>query len=127
MTSDRDLPAPARPHDAADDWLEGILVADGLATRDTYIVDDGFAAKVMQSIPALPAAPTWRKPAVIALWGTAAAALAVAMPGPLLDVAREGYRIVASTPVSLPGLAGAALALFALSGAAAAYALRAAD
>ena len=120
MTQDRDL----SPSVAGDDWLDSLLADDARATRDAYIADDGFAARVMQAVALRPAVPAWRKPVVAMLWGTAAVALAVAMPGTLLDVAREGYRFLATQPVSLAGLAGAAVAMFTLSGAAAAYALR---
>lgn len=123
MTSDRDLvPAPGTA--GHDDWLDGLLAADATATRDAYIGDDGFTARVMQAIPVARPAPAWRKPAVAALWGAAAAGLALAMPGVLLDVAREGYRFVATQPVSLSGIMGAAVAMVALTGAAAAYSLR---
>lgn len=123
MTNDRDAP-PSAP---ADDWLDGLLAADAAASREAYIADDGFTARVMHDIPALHAAPAWRKPAVAALWGAAAAGLALAMPGVMLDVAREAYRLLATQPVSLSGLAGAAVAMLAFTGAAAAYTLRSAD
>ncbi len=123
MTQDRDL----SPSAAGDDWLDGLLASDARATRDAYIPDDGFTAKVMHAIPVRPAVPAWRKPAVAVLWGTAAAALAVAMPGTLVEIAREGYRFFATQPVSLAGLAGVAVAMVTLSGAAAAYALRTGD
>jgi hypothetical protein len=110
-----------------DDWLEHLLVADGAASREAYIADDGFTAKVMAALPAIAALPTWRKPAVVALWGVAAAALAVAAPGAMLDVAREAYRLLATQPVSLAGLAGAAATMLTLTGAAAAYMLRTND
>ena len=71
--------------------------------------------------------PSWRKPAVTLLWGAAAAGLALAMPGVLIEVAREGYRLLATQPVSLSGLAGVAVAMLGLSGAAAAYTLRTSD
>ncbi len=124
MTSDRDLP-PSAP--AGDDWLDSLLAADAAATREAYIADDGFTARVMHDIPAVRAAPAWRKPAVAALWGAAAAGLALAMPGVMLDVAREAYRLLATQPVSLSGLAGVAVGMLALAGAAAAYTLRSGD
>jgi len=122
MTQDRD---PSLPD--ADDWLDGLLHADAAATREAYIADDGFTARVMQATPTAAALPAWRKPAVAVLWGAAAAGLALAMPGALLDVAREGYRLLATQPVSLSGLAATAVAMLALTGAAAAYTLRTSD
>lgn len=124
MTDDR-APSPA----AGDDWLDGLLHTDAAATREDYIADDGFTARVMDALPDARAGamPAWRKPAVALLWGAAAGGLAIAMPGPLLEVAREGYRLLATQPVSLSGLAGVAVAMLALSGAAAAYTLRTSD
>ena len=71
--------------------------------------------------------PTWRKPVVLALWGVAAAGIALAVPSAVLDVGREAYRLLAAQPVSLSGIAGAVVAMFALTSAAAAYTLRASD
>lgn len=112
---------------ADDDWLDGLLHADAAATREAYIGDDGFTAGVMHTLPGKAAMPAWRKPAVAVLWGAAAAALALAMPGALLDAAREGYRLLATQPVSLSGLAGVAVAMLAVSAGAAAYTLRTSD
>ena len=106
------------------DWLDGLLADDGLAHRDGYIADEGFTARVMQALPAPFAAPAWRRPVVVALWGCAAAALAVAAPTALLDVAREAYRLLAAQPVSLSGIGTATLVLGAGFWGAAAYALR---
>ena len=116
-----------RTHDANDDWLEGLLVADGAASREAYITDDGFTAKVMAALPAALTLPAWRKPALVALWGVAAGAVAIAAPGAVLDVAREAYRLLATQPVSLAGIAGAMAIMLALTGAAAAYMLRSND
>ncbi len=129
MTHDRILD-PATASLAGDDWLDELLHADAAVTREAYIGDDGFTARVMHSLPDAGAAasmPAWRKPAVALLWGAAAGGLALAMPGALLDVAREGYRLLATQPVSLSGLAGIAVAMLTLSGAAAAYTLRTSD
>ena len=110
------------------DWLDDLLKADAAATRDDYIADDGFATRVMSSLPAPVAAmPAWRKPAVIALWVVAAVALAFAAPGAMVEVARAAYRLLAAQPVSLSGIATAAVAIIALTSAAAAYSLRAGD
>ena len=114
-------------NNANDDWLEQLLVADGAASREEYVSDDGFAAKVMSALPAPIALPSWRKPALIALWSVAIAALAVAAPGVVLDVGRAAYRLLATQPVSLSGMAGAAAAMLALTGIAAAYMLRTND
>jgi len=104
------------------DWLDHILSAD-----DDYIADDGFTARVMSALPAPVALPKWRKPAVAAVWGVAAVGLAVAAPGAMVDVGREAYRLLATVPVSIAGLATAMLAVVAATGAAAAYTLRGND
>lgn len=111
----------------AADWLDDLLIDDARAMREAYIADDGFTARTMQRMTIAAPVPAWRRPAVMGLWSVAAVALAVAMPGTLVDVARESYRFVASQPLSLPGLATAALAMLGLSGVAAAYALRTSD
>ena len=113
--------------DIDDEWLERVLVADGVAQREIYIADDGFAARVMTELPAPAALPSWRKPAIVALWTAAAAGLAVAMPGAVLEVGREAYRLLATQPISLSGIGGAAVAMIGLTWAAAAYTLRATD
>ena len=105
------------------DWLDDILRAD-----DDYIADDGFTARVMSALPAPAALPKWRKPAVAVLWGVAATGLAIAAPGAAVDVAREAYRLLATVPVSIAGIAGAMAAVIAATGAAAAaYTLRGND
>jgi hypothetical protein len=105
------------------DWLDDILRAD-----DEYIADEGFTARVMTALPAPEALPKWRKPAVAALWGVAATGVAIAAPGAALDVAREAYRLLATVPVSITGIAGAMAAILAATGAAAAaYTLRGND
>ena len=65
----------------------------------------------MAALPAPVVAPPWRKPFVIGLWSVAAAGAAVAMPSLFLDVAREAYRLLAAYPISLSGIAGAAVAM----------------
>ena len=120
-----------RTHDhtegAGDDWLDRLLADDGATLRDAYIADDGFTARVMDVLPRPVTAPAWRKPVVIALWGVAAAGCAVALPSAMLEVAREAYRFLVAQPVSLSGIAGAAVAMVGLTGAAAAYSLRMTD
>ena len=101
------------------DWLDDILRAD-----DAYIADEGFTASVMSALPAPAALPRWRKPAVAALWGVAAVGMAIAAPGAVVDVGREAYRLLATVPVSVAGLATAMAAIAAATGAAAALTLR---
>ena len=104
---------------SASDWLDDVLRA-----QDSYIADDGFTARVMSALPVPAALPKWRKPAVAALWAIAATGLAIAAPGAVLDVARETYRLLATVPVSITGIATAMAAIVAATGAAAAYTLR---
>ncbi len=113
--------------DAGGDWLDRLLAEDGEAHRHAYVADDGFTARIMQALPAPLTLPAWRKPVVLGLWAVAAAGIAVAMPAAMLDVGREAYRLLASQPVSLSGIAGAVVAMIALTSAAAAYTLRAND
>ena len=51
--------------DAGDDWLDGLLRADGGEHRAGYLDDDGFTARVMSALPAPAALPAWRKPALL--------------------------------------------------------------
>jgi len=105
------------------DWLDDVLRAD-----DGYIADEGFTARVMSALPPPAALPKWRKPAVAVLWGVAATGVAIAAPGAAVDVAREAYRLLATVPVSIAGIAGAMAAILAATGAAAAaYTLRGND
>jgi hypothetical protein len=77
---------------------------------------------------ALPAAveilPRWRRPAVMAIWAAAAAGMAVALPGVVVDVGREAFRLLAAQPVSLPQIAVALAAIGVVTWSAAAWALR---
>ncbi len=121
MTRDPQTPSSAD----ADDWLDGLLVADAAEHRALYVADGGFTARVMATLPApVLTRPAWRKPVLVALWAVAALALAIAMPGAVLEVGRSAYRLLAAQPVSLSGIAGAAVAMIALTWAAAAYTLR---
>jgi len=122
MTHDAHISDPMAP-----DWLDGLLAADAGEARSAYIADEGFTARVMHALPARMALPAWRRPAVMVLWGIAAAGIALALPGAALDVVREGYRLLAAHPVSLSGMAGALLCAGALTWSAAAYALRTSD
>ena len=111
--------APAR------DWLDDLLDSDASEGRSAYIADEGFTARVMHALPApMALLPAWRRPAISALWGVAAIALAVALPGVILDVAREAFRLVAANPVSLSGIAGAVAFAGVLTWSGAVYALR---
>lgn len=112
---------------AGDDWLDRLLGDDARATRDAYVADEGFTARVLSTLPAPVTEPAWRKPVVVALWGVAAVGCAIAMPAAMLDVGREAYRLLVAHPVSLSGIVGAAAAMFGLTAAAAAYSLRASD
>jgi hypothetical protein len=109
---------------AARDWLDGLLETDAREARSAYISDEGFTARVMHALPERMTLPTWRKPAVLALWGVALAGISLALPGAVVDVAREAYKLLAAHPVSLSGMAGALFCAGALSWSAAAYALR---
>jgi hypothetical protein len=109
------------------DWLDGILDADAREARSAYIADDGFTARVMNALPSGLTLPAWRRPAVVALWGIAIAGVSLALPGVVVDVAREVYRLLGAQPVSLSGMAGALLCAGALTWSAAAYALRSSD
>jgi hypothetical protein len=102
------------------DWLDGLLDADAREARSAYISDE---ARVMHALPA-GTLPAWRKPAVLALWGVALAGISLALPGAVVEVAREAYKLLAAHPVSLSGMAGALFCAGALSWSAAAYALR---
>jgi hypothetical protein len=92
------------PHEP-DDWLEQALRGEVREHRAGYLDDDGFTARVMAALPAAVAPlPTWRRPAVAAIWAVAAAGLAVALPGVAVDVGREAFRLLATQPVSLANL-----------------------
>ena len=109
------------------DWLDDLLMADGADGRSSYVADEGFTARVMNALPVRMTLPAWRKPAIVALWGVALAGISFALPGAVLDIARESYRLLGAHPVSLSGMVGALLFAGALSFSAAAYTLRASD
>lgn len=114
-----DRPDSAR-HDT-DDWLERALKADALASTGA-IPDDGFAARVMANLPPPAALPTWRRPAIGMLWGAAACAGAVVLPGALADAARGILHLLAQ-PISLSQIGIAIAALGAVTWSAAAWTL----
>ena len=127
MNGDRTTGSSDATGGTGGDWLDRLLVEDGEAHRHDYVADDGFTLRMMQALPAPLTLPAWRKPVVLGLWAVAAAGVAMAMPSAMLDVGREAYRLLASQPVSLSGIAGAVVAMIALTSAAAAYTLRTND
>ena len=74
------------------DWLDDLLDADAREERSSYIADDRLhrARHACAAGPRL-TLPAWRKPAIVALWGVALAGISLALPGAVLDVAREAY------------------------------------
>ena len=118
--------SPRSRTDAGDDWLDGLLRADGRDHRAGYLDDDGFTARVMAALPPTPAAlPAWRKPALAGLWAVAGIGVAFALPGAASDVAHEIMRTILAQRVSVAGMGAAFVALLASAWAAAAFALRA--
>ena len=115
-------PPDLRPDPA--DWIEQALVADAARPGDAYIDDDGFTARVMETLPEPAVLPRWRKPALTGLWIVAALALAWALPGAALDVAREGFRLASAHPISLSGIAVVLVTLAVATWGATAFALR---
>jgi hypothetical protein len=107
-----------------DDWLDRALAESGRAHRAVYIADNGFAARVAAALPAPAAIPAWRRPAVAMLWAIAAGGVAVALPGAVVDAAREVLRLMDGIPVSLAGIATGVVVLGAATWTAAAVALR---
>ncbi len=116
-------PHPFRT-DARDDWLDGLLRADGREHRAGYLDDEGFTARVMSALPAPAALPAWRKPALTALWAGAGIGIALALPATVVDVAHEILRVILGQRVSLAGIGAGVIVLGASAWAAAAYALR---
>jgi hypothetical protein len=112
-----------RPDDV-DPWLEQALAQDAALHRDTYIDDDGFTAKVMEELPAPAALPRWRKPALAGLWTLAGVGIASALPGTMLDVAREMFRLLAARPFALSEIAAVLLVVGVATGMGTAMALR---
>ena len=112
------------PADNHDDWLESALRDDALVHRAEYLPDDGFTARVMAKLPAAPSLPSWRKPAVSALWAAASIGIALSLPGAYADVVREYLRIVAGHPVTLSQIATGVVMLGVASWTAMVWALR---
>jgi hypothetical protein len=111
----------------ADDWLERALVDDGREHRAGYLADAGFTARVAAALPAPPALPAWRKPAVAALWTVAGVGIAMALPGAVADTATDLIRLAGRHPVTLAQLMIGLLALGTTGWAGAVYALRRED
>ncbi|HEV2219064.1 MAG TPA: hypothetical protein VGV08_00765 [Casimicrobiaceae bacterium] len=98
---------PANTDDAfmSGDWLDRVLAERSHERPGAYLLDDGFTARVMSSLPA-PARPlAWRKPVVGALWTAAAVGFAMTLPGTAIDVTREAFRLFAGKPFALSDLA----------------------
>jgi hypothetical protein len=111
--------------DPADDaWLDRLLADDAAQHRDGYVDDAGFTARVMSELPAPATLPRWRKPAVTALWAAAGLGAAFALPGAVLDVTREAFRLLAAQPLSLSGIAAALVAVGLVTWTGTAWALR---
>lgn len=110
--------------DAGDDWLDGLLRADGRQHRADYLDDGGFTARTMDALPAPAALPVWRRPAHTFLWAAAGLGIAVALPGAVTDVAHEVLRVILGQSVSFTGIAAGVVALGVAAWAAAALALR---
>ena len=95
------------------DWLDRALAQRTADHADAYLLDEGFTARVMATLPA-PARPApWRKPALAVLWTAAAVGFAMTLPGTTVDVARETFRLVSARPFALSDVA----LLLALAGA----------
>jgi len=112
------------PRDPPADWMDRLLVVDAAGHASDYIVDQGFTARVMQTLPPAGALPAWRRPAVVALWVIAGLLLAVALPGVAFDVARAAYKLFAARPFALSTVAAMVVAIGAASWTAAAVTLR---
>lgn len=110
--------------DGNDAWLEQALRRDAALQRDAYIDDDGFTARVMSTLPAPAALPRWRKPALVVLWATAGLGIASALPGTMLDVAREAFRLFAARPFALSEIAAVLVVIGVATGMGTAMALR---
>ena len=105
---------PALPErETPRDWVDRLLADDAHDYAQSYIDDAGFAAKVMQQLPAPATLPAWRKPAATLLWAAVGLGLAFTLPGAALDVAREAFKLFAAKPFSLSEV----LAVVAIAGA----------
>jgi len=117
-------PFPPAPPAADDAWLDDLLVAEGVAARAVYIDDAGFTARVVEALPSAVAAPAWRRPVVVALWGGAVIALVMAMPTFFVELLGTADALLSLQPFSLASVGVALVTLLALTWGAAAYSLR---
>lgn len=100
-----DRPVATAPMAEPADWLDRVLADDAGDYAGGYIDDGGFVANVMRRLPAPIALPAWRKPAIAVLWGVAGIGLAITLPGVVVDVAREAFKLFAAKPFSLSEMA----------------------
>ncbi|HEY7788103.1 MAG TPA: hypothetical protein VIF33_06205 [Casimicrobiaceae bacterium] len=120
---------PQPPHSppplgAPADWLDQLLASEATNHADDYIGDEGFAARVMRTLPVPDALPAWRQPVVVSLWLIAAAFLAATLPGTAHEVAREAFMLFTARPFSLSTIALALAAIGVATWTGAAVALR---
>ena len=115
---------PSSTAGADDDWLDAALRAEAREHRAAYIDDAGFTARVMAALLAPAALPAWRRPMLTALWAAAGLGIAFALPGTVVDVARDVLGLVIGQRVSLAGIAAGLTTLGVATWAAAAMALR---
>ncbi|HEV7413886.1 MAG TPA: hypothetical protein VGP14_09525 [Casimicrobiaceae bacterium] len=102
-------------HDIDGDWLDAALEEAGHEHRAAYVADDGFTARVIGRLPAVPTLPAWRRPVIVLLWLLAGAAAMVSLPGAFDDAFRGSVALLLGHRM---GLADFALLLL-LCGAAA--------
>lgn len=87
------------------DWLDSALAGRSREHADAYIMDGGFTARVMDTLPTPVRLLPWRRPALAVLWTVAVVGFAVTLPGAAVDLARETFRLLAVKPLTLPDLA----------------------
>ena len=116
---------PATDTDPRNDWIDAVLRADAVEQASSYLDDAGFAARVMERLPAaVQPLPRWRKPALVLMWSVAGVGAALALPGVAADLGREVFRLVAGQPVSLAQIAAAMVLIGVTTLGGAAYALK---
>jgi hypothetical protein len=108
---------------ADDDWLEQALRGAAHDHAD-YISDDGFTAKVMHALPAPVALPGWRRPALVALWGTAGLGAMATLPQVVPELTYSLLRTLSTQSITLTQIGTAIVALAAASWAGTLYTLR---
>jgi hypothetical protein len=107
------------------DWLEQALQAHGREHRTSYVVDDGFTARVLTGLPRPVTLPAWRKPVLALLWVCAGIAAAFAIPGLFDDAFRGAVTMFVGHRVGIADIAGALLVMGGTTWAALLYAARA--